>query len=534
MGKEKKPKKGGMVLIIGMGSKPKDMKKAERRVASRGSGDAKAAEQRASQGKTHRRLKSGRLDIDEILGKRSVDPENFHGEMQRRHGMDMDEYLSHDQAPFDIQPLIDELAEKSANERGRAKSSRADQRAQNLRRGLTNPKIKGMLRNRNIDPKDWDNAVRRLDDSQLNDDTFHNLLRKLTPEMSDEERERLSSKADKIFREQGGYDSFLFDEVNESRAGEIDTDDDQLSVHDMPLNESDPSGESDEEEKLQRLLHLFEARGSKDPMDDAMRAMHAMGAQDSGVRDPYNKDAGWDRKMSLFNEASTVNTVPYGGSGQRVQNSRASGKGRNPAGPAPPGSVEAEYYGFRGASPVPPRGTEEPEEEDVDMDAAERDMFRTSFDNPNVMSAAWALLKGNPSMRDAEGRAINHPAAMVYDDLAAQIHLNEQNPFDERDGHADDESVADIIESKRRKPSERINEIGQTMPDRRKSLRQQAVRATMDDRKELDKYRRAAREQTRNTMEFGNEDESPGPNYGVQQSTGTDVRMKPGNIMDHM
>jgi|11BtaG_2_1085332.scaffolds.fasta_scaffold00549_17 hypothetical protein len=406
MGKEKKSKKGGMVLIIGMGAKPKDMKKAERRVASRGSNDAQAATQAASRDKTHSRLKSNRLDINNILERRSINPENFHGEMHRRHGMDMDEYLSHDKAPFDIQPLIDELAEKSANERGQAKSSRADRRAESLRSGLTNPKIKGMLRSRGIDPKDWERAVRRMDNSELTDKTFENLLRELTPEMSDEERKKVSNDADRIFRQQGGYDS-LFDEVDMAHSGEVDTDDDQRSVHDMPLSDSDPSGDSDEEEKLQRLLQLFEARGSRDPMDDAMRAMHAMGGQEE------NKGGDRDRKHSLFGEASTVNTLPYAGSGERVQDSKASGKGRNPAGPAPPGSVEAEYYGFRGASPIQGSGREEPEEEDMDMDAVEQNMFRTSFDNPNVMSAAWALLKANPDMLDAQGNTV-HPSVMNY------------------------------------------------------------------------------------------------------------------------
>ena len=209
MGKEKKPKKGGMVLIIGMGGKPKDMKKAEKRQYGRGSDDAQAA----SRNKTHSRFKSGRLDIDEILGKRSINPENFHGEMQRRHGMDMEEYLSHDSAPFDIQPLIDELAEKSANERGQAKSSRADRRAQSLRNGLTNPQIAGLLRSRGIDRNDWDSKVESLKDSELTSDTFSELLRELAPEMSDDEREQLSNKADRIFREQGGYDT-IFDEMD--------------------------------------------------------------------------------------------------------------------------------------------------------------------------------------------------------------------------------------------------------------------------------------------------------------------------------
>jgi len=37
------------------------------------------------------------------------------------------------------------------------------------------------------------------------------------------------------------------------------------------------------------------------------------------------------------------------------------------------------------------------------------------------MECAWMLLKGNPATKDAHGRNIDHPAAMVYDNLAAEI-----------------------------------------------------------------------------------------------------------------
>jgi hypothetical protein len=170
------------------------------------------------------------------------------------------------------------------------------------------------------------------------------------------------------------------------------------------------------------------------------------------------------------------------------------------------------------------------------MDAAERDMFRTSFDNPNVMSAAWALLKGNPAMRDAEGRAINHPAAMVYENLAYKVGEGEEG--NETYPHEDDESVADRMEQMR-KPTHQRRAM------RRKkqgiALANDGKRAMLNDEAEarrLNQYRQEARDETDHDMRFGQhsnqEHEIPYKNYGVQQSTGTDVRMKPGNIMDHM
>jgi len=164
--------------------------------------------------------------------------------------------------------------------------------------------------------------------------------------------------------------------------------------------------------------------------------------------------------------------------------------------------------------------------------------MQTSFDNPlNVMDAAWALLKGNRSMRDAEGRAINHPAAMVYDDLAAQIHLNEQNPFDERLGNEDDESAADRMEEMRNPTHQRkvMRRIKEGKPASFLDAKM-AMRNDQAEQNRLRQYREEAREQTRNTMDFGNEDDSPSPNYGMQRQreADTDVRMKEGNIMDYV
>lgn len=249
--------------------------------------------------------------------------------------------------------------------------------------------------------------------------------------------------------------------------------------------------------------------------------------------DTHTRTGGFSGRGSLFYEpASTASsTLPFASSGKTRRTPRATMR-------APKGSVESETYGFGAANPYAPTSAGS-EDEEADMDAVEQNMYglkRTSSDSTNVMDAAWALLKGNPAMRDAEGRAINHPAAMVYDNLAAQIHLNEQNPFDERDGNPDDESAADVMEQMRkpthqnalkRKPPRFLSTAGPSVFDAKMAMRNDKA-----EQNRLRQHRQEAREQTRNTMEFGNEDNAPGPNYGVQQSTGTDVRMKPGNIME--
>ena len=143
------------------------------------------------------------------------------------------------------------------------------------------------------------------------------------------------------------------------------------------------------------------------------------------------------------------------------------------------------------------------------------DDVATSSDSRNVMDAAWGLLKGNRSMRDAEGRAINHPAAMVYDELAHQIDANEiqdQYPYVD----LDDESAADRMEEMRnpthqRKVMNRLKQGGHATPLHLRF----AMQRDEENKRNLDKYRQEAREQTHNIMDFGNEDTSPGPNYGI-------------------
>lgn len=92
------------------------------------------------------------------------------------------------------------------------------------------------------------------------------------------------------------------------------------------------------------------------------------------------------------------------------------------------------------------------------------------------MNEAWALLKGNPSMRDARGKAINHPAAMVYDDLAHQFYLANRGRV------------------------------------------KYGAKPAQEDEDRLRQMREEAREQTRDRMDFGNEDDSPSPNYGIQRT----------------
>jgi len=158
------------------------------------------------------------------------------------------------------------------------------------------------------------------------------------------------------------------------------------------------------------------------------------------------------------------------------------------------------------------------------------DDVATSSDSRNVMNPAWALLKGNPAMRDAEGRAINHPAATVYENLATQVDTHELENVGMH------EEISDRMEQMRNPTHQK--RVMDRLKQGKHATPLDLTMAAHNDKAEqnrLNQHRQFARDQTRDMMELGNDDEGMGDdNHGIQQSTGTDVRMKPGNIMEQM
>lgn len=177
----------------------------------------------------------------------------------------------------------------------------------------------------------------------------------------------------------------------------------------------------------------------------------------------------------------------------------------------------------------------------------------------NPMNEAWTLLKGNPSMRDANDQPINHPAAMVYENLAAQMEEVVRRKMKDRQPNAPpttsrgDEELSDAMEQLSNPTGEKrvlegIEEKQNRMeqdwrekphaipryvfgPATVKRLRE-ARKNDQQSRDLADFLRQSARNELHNDMEHPNPE--TGPNYGTRLSTGTDVRMKPGNIMEQM
>lgn len=121
-------------------------------------------------------------------------------------------------------------------------------------------------------------------------------------------------------------------------------------------------------------------------------------------------------------------------------------------------------------------------------------------------------------MRDAEGKSIDHTSPMYYANLAHQIHMNEIGPNDFIND-PDDETPAERMEQMQqpmntRKVLRRLKQGGKRTPtylDAKIAMRQDE-----ENRRNLKEYQEEAAEQTRNTMEFGNENAS-GPNYDIQR-----------------
>ena len=497
---EKPKKKGGMVIVIGMGAKPK--KDSMKKAFGRGSDDAKLS----SRAKTLRRFKSGRKKIDDALERRKVDPEEFHGEFLRRHGMNFEDYLADGSAKIDPQALIDELAEKRF---GAAKKTA-------VKDGLLNTeKFKGLLRNQNISEREWKRAVGKIKDSDLTRNTFSELV------------QRLGNPNDDATPPQS-YNQ-IFQEYDRANAGEYDYDElEDADAQDRRAEEGEPPKDSDEES---RALRFYERLFSHLP-NPTQVALQQLGR--GTVRDQNRQDI-----EDEFKEGLTPDTTP---SSVFTQRNVAPGfRAGSPDEDEDPNvgfdaqSIGATTPKTMTANPRELGPLSRPREGQGEERIVRPFRMQTSFDDPkNVMNAAWALLKGNPSMRDAEGRAINHPAAMVYDDLATQVHLNEIGPNDFIDD-PDDETAADRMEQMRN-PTHQKKLLRRLKQGKHASMfdAKMAARNDQAEQNRLRQMREEARGQTRNTMEFGNEDDSPSPNYGIQQSTGTDVRMKPSNIMDQM
>jgi len=435
---EKPKKKGGMVIVIGMGAKPKEsMKKS----FGRGSDDAKLA----NRAKTLRRFKSGRNNIDDILDKRKIDPDEFHGEFLRRNNMSFEDYLESDRSDADIQGLIDELAEKrfgAAKKTAIEGQQRREGRAKQLRESLLNTsKFRGMLRNKGIDENAWLRAVNKIPMTQMNDNTFNELIDKLkTRDGGGGQRNRGSSRdtprdtprdtsvgagldalADRVVEDHEDYqqrrgrgldadaqDRMAEDEKGGRRRIKV-FDRKHGGAHGGPRDAEIIDELPQDSEEEARALRFYQRLFSHHP-DPIRSALQQLGR--GTVRDQNRQDFEDELREGLTPDPtpSTVFTKPNAPPGFRAGS---------------PDEDEDPNVRFDAASigaTTPKKDTANPRElNDPRSTRAgqgeERTIrpfqMQTSFDSTNVMDAAWALLKGNPDMTDMSGNSVP-PAVMNY------------------------------------------------------------------------------------------------------------------------
>lgn len=126
--------------------------------------------------------------------------------------------------------------------------------------------------------------------------------------------------------------------------------------------------------------------------------------------------------------------------------------------------------------------------------------------NMNPMNAAWALLKGNPDMRDTAGKNIDHPAAMKYANLSHTI--DPMNAGLRGDSETEDINSALMAEklrgSRRMVPGVFARHAGEFL------------QKPMTGGKFYEEADRRAAELTANSLEFGNEHPSA-PHHDIQR-----------------
>ena len=551
MGKEKKPKKGGMVIVIGVGAKPKkkdQMKKAE--------DDAPKRERRGRGGnrsttrRFYDRVKSGRINLEEILGKRKIDPEEFHGEFKRKTGQDFDEYISSGEEKFDVQKLIDDIASKSAEARGGQREQRGQDRQRQIFDGLMMTPER-TLRNMGIKQEDWKRAVtQRNREGGLTGDTFNQLTSKLgnkkkIAEMA-EKRTAMSrekgQEAQAKFTERGGYEGLpedVFDRTPDM--GDVEQERHLATRGDEPDNEHE---QNQVYERMKRLLSALNEQYSPDVVDAMARryAIHGRtGAPTTQEAVDHHGFAtgrqGRGGGSSVYHLPSTVFNHPE--KGIAAGNTRLSS----------PQEEEFEGVTFDPHSKGIQGGGSRQHQEFI-MRALQSDLV-------NPMESAFALLKGNPSMQDARGQNIDHPAAMVYGDIAHQIDDEEdsgpsrsrrrvmeqmdgstlypystnQQPSVHRNPKHDDESASRMMEHLQRKidPDEEYNRRNNKRnrqrraammssdpvpPAHMESVRDIKYQQGLDNRKAKD-TRQRARDRTSQMMD--EPDQAAGPNHGIER-----------------
>lgn len=374
--------KGGMVLIIGMGGKPKkkdkkDMKKAVRPTRQRG-GDG--ASNRARIHSFKQKMRDNPEHLDEVLESLNIERRLLEHIVESKHGKRLDSAMGDDSV--NMPEMIDEARKLNAANKGQFTQS-----------GDAKPKLKALLERKGISLNEF---KRSMTVNPTMD--FQERLNSLSPEKENKSREGPNTRKNRGKKRapEAPEAPIEYSEMPDDMFhGEGEDEESRYTTGNY-----DPTPDSDEEDEL---LDFYTRLYSHKPNPEEAAMMHlrprGLGHHKGSSR----------RDQSFSNTPSTEFTQPNAPPGTRLGSPEDD---EDPNVRFDPQSIGAET----------PKGqtANAREVNDPSMDARQlgstrtltRD-FQTSSDSINVMDPAWALLKGNPDMLDAEGNTVP-PAVMNY------------------------------------------------------------------------------------------------------------------------
>tara|TARA_R110000850_G_C9936458_1_gene462540 strand:+ start:215 stop:1423 length:1209 start_codon:yes stop_codon:yes gene_type:complete len=385
--------KGGMVLIIGMGGKPKkgkkdSVKKAVREPRQRGGG---GASDRARLHSFKQKMRADPEHLDRVLGSLGIERNLLERIVEGKHGKRLDSAMEDDSV--NMPEMIDEARKLNAANKGQFTQS-----------GDAKPKLKALLERKGISLNEF---KRSMTVNPTMD--FQERLNSLSPEKENKSREGPNTRKNRGKKEEGSPeapsdysempdDMFYGEEDGESHPRGLEAFGDRKYMSEKTgretLRENSPPYDSDDEEALLDFYtRLFSHK--RDPI---RAALQQLGRVTQGGDSPIDPDLE-EQQLQLRESGGGPNMTPS------TEFTQAN---------APPGTRlgspdedEDPSIGFDAASigattpkgdTANPRLLNDPKSSRAGQ-GQERTIsqfLQTSSDNTNVMDPAWALLKGNP------------------------------------------------------------------------------------------------------------------------------------------
>lgn len=256
---KKDKKKAGMVLIIGMGVKPKkgkgSLKKQEKRKIKRGGEDSKAARKLKQLNNLRGLDEAG---IDEMITRRGLDPEEFHGLVMQQMGKPIDELLDNNKTGTQVIDMLLNESSKSFE----ARRERREKNADGTVRGIKNI---------------TDSARHKSGDRVYNPQVVDEITSKLTPEQKATgglDDDKFKALLDHAYRESKQRRKQLRGEMYQNylkrkQGGAYKTPEQKAGMRDDEEARARGDESSTDDEEYNRILRLLQTRRFRNPEETA-------------------------------------------------------------------------------------------------------------------------------------------------------------------------------------------------------------------------------------------------------------------------